>query len=442
MSRFSVDDDLAADGGRRRASERYPRRRVARRPAEPRRAVADGRPHPRRRRGLRARRHRRRPAARARRPGREVAGRARRQLLRPPARAAGPGDARGPGDRVGAVRGRARRDARRRRAAARTCGWTVIVEQPMAEAFAIPDPPAAPARRRDRRRALRDAARSGTSGAAASSSRSSRSRAAPERSRPGRLDERVTVASTDELGQLGDAFNNMADRLVELQEDVRKKERQAMFGRIAIGLVHDLSHPIQNIGNSCKLIVKMCDDLRVPRELPRPPSSASSPRSSACSTTCATWRGRCRSSASRSTSTRRSSELVESMQTTAESAGLTLDTELAARAALHRRRPVRAQPRLPQPDHQRVPGDAAARTRRRPDDAAERAGHRSRSPTPGAASRRSASTRSSTTSSPPSAAASASASRSRRRSSSSSAARSTVTQPGRRSAARSRCASR
>ena len=34
-----------------------------------------------------------------------------------------------------------------------------------------------------------------------------------------------------------------------------------MFGRIAVGLVHDLSHPIQNIGNSCKLIVKMFDDL-------------------------------------------------------------------------------------------------------------------------------------------------------------------------------------
>jgi signal transduction histidine kinase len=77
----------------------------------------------------------------------------------------------------------------------------------------------------------------------------------------GRLDERVMVASNDELGQLGSAFNNMADRLVELQEDVRKKERQAMFGRISIGLVHDLSHPIQNIGNSCKLIVKMWDDI-------------------------------------------------------------------------------------------------------------------------------------------------------------------------------------
>ena len=76
----------------------------------------------------------------------------------------------------------------------------------------------------------------------------------------GQLDTRVAIASSDELGQLGTAFNTMADRLVELQEDVRKKERHAMFGRIAIGLVHDLSHPIQNMGNSCKLILKMWDD--------------------------------------------------------------------------------------------------------------------------------------------------------------------------------------
>lgn len=33
-----------------------------------------------------------------------------------------------------------------------------------------------------------------------------------------------------------------------------------MFGRIAAGLVHDLSHPIQTIGNSCKLIQRIFDD--------------------------------------------------------------------------------------------------------------------------------------------------------------------------------------
>ena len=76
----------------------------------------------------------------------------------------------------------------------------------------------------------------------------------------GKLDTRVALSGQDEIRELGDAFNSMADRLVELQEDVRKQERQAMFGRIAAGLVHDLSHPIQNIGNSCKLILKMSDD--------------------------------------------------------------------------------------------------------------------------------------------------------------------------------------
>ena len=76
----------------------------------------------------------------------------------------------------------------------------------------------------------------------------------------GRLGERVKITSRDEFRQLGDAFNSMADKLVELTEDVRKKERQAMFGRMAAGLVHDLSHPVQNIGNSCKLIVRVFDD--------------------------------------------------------------------------------------------------------------------------------------------------------------------------------------
>jgi signal transduction histidine kinase len=76
----------------------------------------------------------------------------------------------------------------------------------------------------------------------------------------GHLDERVKITSKDEFRQLGDAFNTMADKLVELTDDVRKKERQAMFGRMAAGLVHDLSHPVQNIGNSCKLIVRVYDD--------------------------------------------------------------------------------------------------------------------------------------------------------------------------------------
>src|SRR5262245_30929779 len=75
----------------------------------------------------------------------------------------------------------------------------------------------------------------------------------------GNLESRVHIATGDEFGQLGDAFNSMADRLVALQENVKRQERQAMFGRVAAGLVHDLSHPIQNIGNSTRLLMR--DDL-------------------------------------------------------------------------------------------------------------------------------------------------------------------------------------
>ncbi len=76
----------------------------------------------------------------------------------------------------------------------------------------------------------------------------------------GRMDQRVAIGGKDEFRQLGDAFNSMADRLVQLQEDVRRQERQAMFGKIAAGLVHDLSHPIQTIVTNSKLIVRMFDD--------------------------------------------------------------------------------------------------------------------------------------------------------------------------------------
>jgi signal transduction histidine kinase len=64
------------------------------------------------------------------------------------------------------------------------------------------------------------------------------------------------IRREDELGDLGRAFNAMADRLVTLQEEVKRQERQATFGRMAAGLVHDLSHPIQNLGNSTRLLLR------------------------------------------------------------------------------------------------------------------------------------------------------------------------------------------
>jgi len=72
----------------------------------------------------------------------------------------------------------------------------------------------------------------------------------------GDLATRVTITTGDEFADLGDSFNTMADRLVELQENVKRQERSAMFGRVAAGLVHDLLHPIQNVGNNTRLLLR------------------------------------------------------------------------------------------------------------------------------------------------------------------------------------------
>ncbi len=72
----------------------------------------------------------------------------------------------------------------------------------------------------------------------------------------GQLDTRVDIRTGDEFEDLGESFNTMANRLIELQENVKRQERQAMFGRVAAGLVHDLLHPIQNVGNNTRLLLR------------------------------------------------------------------------------------------------------------------------------------------------------------------------------------------
>ncbi|MBI4264525.1 MAG: sensor histidine kinase [Acidobacteria bacterium] len=205
-------------------------------------------------------------------------------------------------------------------------GWTVLVEQPLTEAFAIP------IRMQWQLAFAITVALLAMLGAGyvwgsrfiepiLKLTRGTRALA------EGRLDERVAVESADEIGQLGVAFNNMADRLVELQEDVKKKERQAIFGRIAVGLVHDLQTPIQNVGNSCKLIVKMFDDLEyrdvfkrtVERDLAQLKRVLDDLRNVAKPAPLEKFPLDVNKALA---------ELVESMQATAESAGLEIETEL------------------------------------------------------------------------------------------------------------------
>ena len=134
-------------------------------------------------------------------------------------------------------------------------GWTVVVEQPTAEAYATAS---------QLQRQLIIAISIALLGMISVGYVWGRSfitpiltlKGATQEVAAGQLDARVDLHRADEFGDLGDAFNTMADRLVKLQEDVKRQAQQAMFGRMAAGLVHDLSHPIQNIGNSTRLLLR------------------------------------------------------------------------------------------------------------------------------------------------------------------------------------------
>jgi signal transduction histidine kinase len=76
----------------------------------------------------------------------------------------------------------------------------------------------------------------------------------------GNLAKKVKILTRDEFREVGEAFNTMTERLSVLEENIRRNERAVLMGRIASGLVHDLKHPIESIGNSSRLMIQKYDD--------------------------------------------------------------------------------------------------------------------------------------------------------------------------------------
>ena len=83
--------------------------------------------------------------------------------------------------------------------------------------------------------------------------------AATRRIADGDLDNTVIIKTGDEFQAVGDSFNKMTAQLKIFREEIRRNERIAFMNKIAAGLVHDLRHPVKNIENGSRLIMKMHD---------------------------------------------------------------------------------------------------------------------------------------------------------------------------------------
>ena len=172
----------------------------------------------------------------------------------------------------------------------------------------------------------------------------------------------------------------------KLQEEVKRQERQAMFGRVAAGLVHDLVAPDPEHRQQHAAAAARRPRRRIARSVP--------PHDRARAADAQALHGR--------PAPRRQAEADRALRDGRQRLGRR-DRRVDARrrraqrrhrrgavragTAGHRRRPLRARPRLPQPDHQRDPGHRAGRPRHHRDRRAPAIRSRSASPTPAPAFR-------------------------------------------------------
>lgn len=139
-------------------------------------------------------------------------------------------------------------------------GWTLVVEQPIAEAFS-----GARLMRRDLWLAVGLAAILAVIvglliGRGPVQSLEDMRQHAREVAK-GNLGSRITsMPMLLEMKQLALGMNEMAGELHRLQEDMKSKERLNTFARVAAGLAHDLQTPIESIRGACDLMLARPQD--------------------------------------------------------------------------------------------------------------------------------------------------------------------------------------
>jgi len=86
----------------------------------------------------------------------------------------------------------------------------------------------------------------------------------------GNLAYRLTVKSDDELGMLGNSFNNMTDKLAQARLQLFQSDKLASLGRLAAGVAHEINNPMTAVLTYSSYLLKrtkgrpeLHDDLQV-----------------------------------------------------------------------------------------------------------------------------------------------------------------------------------
>ena len=76
----------------------------------------------------------------------------------------------------------------------------------------------------------------------------------------GNLGYRLAVQSDDELGQLGDAFNQMTEKLSEARLQLFQSDKLASLGRLAAGVAHEINNPMTAVLTYSSYLAKRTKD--------------------------------------------------------------------------------------------------------------------------------------------------------------------------------------